>query len=95
MKLRIIWFPSVVGIQGKDVEYNFKGGAGAAAGEADPPTTRKKDLEEDSPEAVSEDDFSDIENSLKAKMDATPIRQSGRTAGKTFKYCPNYFTLTS
>ncbi|KAL5813581.1 hypothetical protein ACOSQ3_024344 [Xanthoceras sorbifolium] len=70
--------------EGQDVEYDFKGGAGATAVDKGVPTTGMKDLEEGSPEAQSEDEFSDVEKKLKDKMEVTPVRHSERTAGKRF-----------
>ncbi|KAL5746911.1 hypothetical protein ACOSQ2_024208 [Xanthoceras sorbifolium] len=70
--------------EGQDVEYDFKGGAGATAVDKGVPTAGMKDLEEGSPEAQSEDEFSDVEKKLKDKMEVTPVRHSERTAGKRF-----------
>ncbi|KAK2655532.1 hypothetical protein Ddye_008584 [Dipteronia dyeriana] len=78
--------------EGQRVECDFKGGAGAAAvNKQGGPTTGIKVLEEGSPEAQSEDEFSDVEKILKDKMEVTPVRHSKRTAGKSFKYYPNHF----
>ncbi|KAH7550651.1 hypothetical protein JRO89_XS13G0238000 [Xanthoceras sorbifolium] len=72
--------------EGQDVEYDFKGGAGATAVDKGVPTAGMKDLEEGSPEAQSEDEFSDVEKKLKDKMEVTPVRHSERTAGKRFRF---------
>ncbi|KAK1562416.1 hypothetical protein Q3G72_011516 [Acer saccharum] len=73
--------------EGQHVECDFKGGAGAAAvNKQGGPTAGIKVLEEGSPEAQSEDEFSDVEKKLKDKMEVTPVRHSKRTAGKSFKF---------
>ncbi|KAI9174510.1 hypothetical protein LWI28_018397 [Acer negundo] len=73
--------------EGQHAECDFKGGAGAAAvNKQGGPTTGVKVLEEGSPEAQSEDEFSDVEKKLKDKMEVTPVRHSKRTAGKSFKF---------
>lgn len=77
-------------VQGQNVEYDFKGGAGEASKQG-VHKTGMKELEEISTEAECEDEFSDAEKKLKEKMETTPVQHSSRTAGKKFKYYSNHF----
>lgn len=74
--------------QGQPVEYDFKGGAGAAP--LNQQVVHKDDgtkyVEEESSETELENDLSDDKNNTKDLKEATPVRHSERTAGKTFKY---------
>lgn len=72
--------------QGQEVEYDFKGGAGAASVIKQVVHKSSIKLEEDSPETELENDLSDDKSSLKDLKETTPIRHSERTAGKTFKF---------
>ncbi|XP_062158328.1 DNA-binding protein RHL1 isoform X2 [Alnus glutinosa] len=73
--------------EGQVVEYDFKGGAGAAS--VNKPGLQKTGMiyvDEQSPKAELEVDQSDGENNLKDSIKATPVRHSERTAGKTFNF---------
>ena len=72
--------------QGKQTEYDFKGGAGGAActNKHSGHKTEVTNIAERSPSPVQlEDDSSDGEN--KDLVTATPVRQSARNAGKKLK----------
>ena len=73
--------------QGKGVECDFKGGAGA--GSVNKQVVQKsggtKYVKEESPETELDDDLSDDNNDFKDLKETTPIRQSARTSGKKFK----------
>jgi hypothetical protein len=78
---------NICSFQGQVVDYDFKGGAGAAS--VNKPGLQKTGMiyvDEQSPKAELEVDQSDGENNLKDSIKATPVRHSERTAGKTFKY---------
>ncbi|KAE8099917.1 hypothetical protein FH972_017861 [Carpinus fangiana] len=73
--------------EGHVVEYDFKGGAGAAS--VNNPSLHKTGMiyvDEQSPKAELEVDLSDGENNLKDLIKATPVRHSERTAGKSFNF---------
>ncbi|XP_058097876.1 DNA-binding protein RHL1 [Magnolia sinica] len=78
--------------EGKHADFDFKGGAGATSGETSGINKpRKEYVEPISPETESKDDVSDDSDLLTAKtsnvaMETTPVRQSARTAGRTFKF---------
>lgn len=81
-------------IQGQQLEYEFKGGAGEASVNKQVfPKMEMQDFKEQSPETESEDEFSDVEKKLKEKMEVTPIRHSERTSGKKFRYYSNHILL--
>ena len=77
--------------QGQHADYDFKGGAGGATSfyKQRDQKTGISHIEEQSPKPQVKDDLSDDEN--KDFMNATPLRHSARTAGKTFKYWSCYF----
>lgn len=88
MTLNGVWF------QGKNSEYDFKGGVGAASvNKQGVFKSVMKDSEEKSIELESDDDISDVDLKCKDMMEVTPVRHSERTAGKRFKYVPNHFHL--
>uniref|UniRef100_A0A6N2ND50 DNA-binding protein RHL1 n=1 Tax=Salix viminalis TaxID=40686 RepID=A0A6N2ND50_SALVM len=74
--------------EGKGVECDFKGGAGA--GSVNKQVVQKsggtKYVKEESPETELDDDLSDDNNDFKELKETTPIRQSARTSGKKFKF---------
>ncbi|KAG2664233.1 hypothetical protein I3760_16G071400 [Carya illinoinensis] len=73
--------------EGQLIEYDFKGGAGAAS--TNQPGLHKTEIrlvEEQSPKVESEVDLSDGENMLKDFTKETPVRHSERTAGRTFNF---------
>ncbi|XP_059453019.1 DNA-binding protein RHL1 [Corylus avellana] len=73
--------------EGHVVEYDFKGGAGAAS--VNKPGLHKTGMiyvDEHSPKAELEVDLSDGENNLKDPIKVTPVRHSERTAGKSFNF---------
>ncbi|OVA10348.1 hypothetical protein BVC80_8563g4 [Macleaya cordata] len=79
-------------IEEKHVDYDFKGGAGAACEEksgANKP--REEKAKPQSPEVTPEDDISDDScpstgKNLKDLMEVTPVRHSARTSGKRFNF---------
>lgn len=80
-------FPNEL-FEGKGVECDFKGGAGA--GSVNKQVVQKsggtKYVKEESPETELDDDLSDDNNDFKDLKETTPIRQSARTSGKKFKF---------
>lgn len=73
--------------EGQLIEYDFKGGAGAAS--TNQPSLHKTEIrlvEEQSPKVEFEVDLSDGENMLKDFTEETPVRHSERTAGRTFNF---------
>ncbi|KAJ9145729.1 hypothetical protein P3X46_028075 [Hevea brasiliensis] len=73
--------------QGQQVEYDFKGGAGAAS--VNKEVVHKsgiKYVEIETPETELENDLSDDKNNLNDLMETAQTRHSERTAGKTFKF---------
>ncbi|XP_011035384.1 PREDICTED: DNA-binding protein RHL1 isoform X2 [Populus euphratica] len=80
-------FPNEL-FEGKGVECDFKGGAGA--GSVNKQVVQKSDgtkyVKEESSETELDDDLSDINNDFKDLKETTPIRQSARTSGKKFKF---------
>ncbi|KAL9355229.1 hypothetical protein Peur_053199 [Populus x canadensis] len=80
-------FPNEL-FEGKGVECDFKGGAGA--GSVNKQVLQKsggtKYVKEESPETELDDDLSDDNNDFKDLNETTPIRQSARTSGKKFKF---------
>lgn len=82
----------VFAVQEQNLEYDFEGGAGEASiNKQGVHKTGMKELEEVSTESECEDEFSDAGKKLKEKMETTPLQNSGRTAGKKFKYYSNHF----
>lgn len=83
--------------QGQQAEYDFKGGAGAGAASVvnqGVTRTRVQPAEQDSPETPIEDDLSEeSEINLKDTKELVPVRHSARTATKSYKYKPDYFSL--
>lgn len=74
-------------MEGQGAEYDFKGGAGAAA--VDQQVINRggaKYLEPESPETELENDLSGDKNNVNDLEKATPTRHSQRMAGKTFKF---------
>lgn len=83
------WSLFYYSFQGQQAEYDFKGGAGAGAASVvnqGVPKSRMQYAEHESPKTPSEDDLSDIENNTKDTKEVTPVRHSGRTARKSYKY---------
>ncbi|XP_044465472.1 DNA-binding protein RHL1 isoform X2 [Mangifera indica] len=73
--------------EGKNSEYDFKGGVGAASvNKQGVFKSVMKDSEEKSIELESDDDISDVDLKFKDMMEVTPVRHSERTAGKRFKF---------
>ena len=71
--------------QGQLIECDFKGGAGSTSLINKP--SGMTYVEQQSPKSEElEADLSDSEKNLKDLIKATPVRQSQRTVGKTFKY---------
>ncbi|XP_077247129.1 root hair initiation protein root hairless 1 (RHL1) [Tasmannia lanceolata] len=78
--------------EGKHGDYDFKGGAGVASEEGSGVNKpRREYVEPLSPESELKDDVSEDSGLLNGKnlndaTEVTPVRQSARTAGKTYKY---------
>ncbi|CAA0818131.1 DNA-binding protein RHL1 [Striga hermonthica] len=71
----------------KHVDYDFKGGVGAACDrKQDSGKSAVKCLEQDSPKVNCEDDLTESPSDNEELTDITPARQSARTAGRTFNY---------
>ncbi|KAK9115539.1 hypothetical protein Sjap_014486 [Stephania japonica] len=85
-------FPKDVEVGERQVEYDFKGGAGATSEEKPGPTRPVKDIAEpESPVADFDDETSEDSAPLTGKtttnfMESTPVRQSARRAGKKLNY---------
>ncbi|XP_015581413.1 DNA-binding protein RHL1 isoform X3 [Ricinus communis] len=76
-------------VQGREVEYDFKGGAGAASALINKQVAHRsgmKYVEEESPDTELENDLLDEKSNLKDLKETTPVRHSERTTGKTFKF---------
>lgn len=79
-------------VEGKHTESDFKGGAGAGAASEKKSSLnkpRKEYVEPESSSADMEDDSEDagsLTGNNKDLLETTPVRQSSRTAGKTFKF---------
>lgn len=79
-------FPKELNVD-KNIEHNFKGGAGAACdGKQGTNRTGMSVLEPESPKLEEEDDISEDQSNIKDFIDMTPARHSARTAGKTFNF---------
>ncbi|XP_015581412.1 DNA-binding protein RHL1 isoform X2 [Ricinus communis] len=76
-------------LEGREVEYDFKGGAGAASALINKQVAHRsgmKYVEEESPDTELENDLLDEKSNLKDLKETTPVRHSERTTGKTFKF---------
>ena len=71
--------------QGQLIECDFKGGAGSTSLINKPSGMTYEEQQSPKSEEL-EVDLSDSEKNLKDLIKATPVRQSQRTVGKTFKY---------
>lgn len=71
--------------QGQLIECDFKGGAGSTSLINKPAGMTYEEQQSPKSEEL-EVDLSDSEKNLKDLIKATPVRQSQRTVGKTFKY---------
>lgn len=73
--------------QENHTEYDFKAGVGAMCGDKQGSGKfAAKSLEKEPPKVDTDDDITDSPNDYKELAEVTPIRQSARTVGKTFKY---------
>ncbi|KAI4347366.1 hypothetical protein L6164_008182 [Bauhinia variegata] len=73
--------------EGQQVEYDFKGGAGATSVAIQSVSkTRVQRAEQQSPKTPNEDDLSDSENNTKDTKEVVPVRHSERTARKSYKF---------
>ena len=78
--------------QENSLECDFKGGAGAASQEIQYLRTQVKETCEHSSEEIavsngsSDGDDMNVADKVKITKQETPVRQSARTAGKSFKY---------
>ncbi|XP_020548718.1 DNA-binding protein RHL1 isoform X3 [Sesamum indicum] len=79
-------FPKELNLE-KQVEYDFKGGAGATQdSKLGSGKFATKCLEQESPEVCLDNNFADSPNDYKELAEVTPTRQSARTAGRTFNF---------
>ncbi|KAI4352006.1 hypothetical protein L6164_006298 [Bauhinia variegata] len=73
--------------EGQQVEYDFKGGAGAiSVANQSVSKTRMQFAEQQSPKTPYENDFSDSENNANYTKEVVPVRRSERIARKTYKF---------
>lgn len=68
--------------QGKGVDHDFQGGAGASFMDMNTISVHKKNYEDST---SSEDVDESVEKNKNDTTEVTPSRQSARTAGKKFK----------